>query len=128
MNHAVDDDVSAVAREVPSAAMDARALSVSFLFLAVTPVLASCGAGSCPEGAFRDEAAGFCLVLPAVFAKDKQEESPLGQRFNFKGADYGFMTVTVLKGGADELKAQKTSLVLSDNYFSPWTTTRFPHF
>ena len=90
--------------------MNHRALSLSLLLVAVTPVLTACGASSCPDGAFRDEDAGFCLVLPTGFAKEKQEESPLGQRFNFKGPDYGFMSVTVLKDGAKELEAQKKSI------------------
>lgn len=60
----------------------------------------------CPEGAFRDEAAGFCVVLPAGFAKDRQEETAKGTRLDFKGPSYGYFSVTV-HNDAGRLQAQK---------------------
>lgn len=60
----------------------------------------------CPDDAFRDDAAGFCVVLPKGFAKDKTEETGSGTRFDFKGPDYGYFSVIVHKD-ASKLAGEK---------------------
>lgn len=63
----------------------------------------------CPEGAFQDAKAGFCVVLPKGFAKDKQEETGSGTRYDFKGPDYGFFSVLVHKDPS-KLQSEKELL------------------
>jgi len=48
-------------------------------------------------------------VLPKGFAKDKQEETGSGTRYDFKGPDYGFFSVLVHKDPS-KLQSEKELL------------------
>lgn len=63
----------------------------------------------CPDGAFQDPKAGFCVVLPKGFAKDKQEDVSSGTRYEFKGPDFGYFSVIVYKD-ATKLQSEKDSV------------------